>query len=210
MARTFADGIAQSSGRSAPVRMTSMKPLRGATEKFKRATPTATSRLSGSQQAKYEMEKNRGGTFTAGPPDRLARTVVLSSNSNAPVVWTTDDLPHDPLFRAMPTSTEGSSPVGCRRAPRPASGWCAVVESSRRRWIDTVYNGNADLRVGFRDDATGVYSRRSPSFGGGWRRPTRSLLPTTSAARSRSTPRRPRVSRHCRQAPMQRMAIPSI
>ncbi len=40
-----------------------------------------------------KWEKNRGGTFTAGTPDRLSRNVILSTNGNAAVNWTTDDLP---------------------------------------------------------------------------------------------------------------------
>jgi len=41
------------------------------------------------QDTKYEV--NRGGVFTA--PGALTRGVILSSNANAAVSWTTDDLP---------------------------------------------------------------------------------------------------------------------
>ncbi len=40
---------------------------------------------------KYEF--NRGGTFTDSAVDTLTRATYLSSNSNLPVVWTSQDLP---------------------------------------------------------------------------------------------------------------------
>lgn len=40
-----------------------------------------------------KWEKNRGSTLDYGPPDTLTRAVVESTNGDAPVSWTGDDLP---------------------------------------------------------------------------------------------------------------------
>ncbi|MBX9943475.1 MAG: hypothetical protein K2Y40_05295 [Reyranella sp.] len=40
-----------------------------------------------------KSEYNRGGALTIGPPDTLARGVWKSTNGNAAVSWTSDDLP---------------------------------------------------------------------------------------------------------------------
>src|SRR5690348_3739792 len=40
-----------------------------------------------------KWEKNRGGVFTTGTPDQIARNVVLSTNNDGPVNWTADDRP---------------------------------------------------------------------------------------------------------------------
>jgi hypothetical protein len=54
-------------------------------------------------ETKYEYNKGPTAVFTPGSPDTLARSVWLSSNSNAAVAWDADDLP---LIIYIPTSGE--------------------------------------------------------------------------------------------------------
>ena len=55
---------------------------------------------------KYEF--NRGGIFTDSAVDTLTRSTYLSSNSNLPVVWTTQDLPLTVFLPALAPDTSGN------------------------------------------------------------------------------------------------------
>lgn len=108
-----------------------------------------------------KSEYNRGGALTIGPPDTLARGVWKSTNGNAAVSWTSDDLP---LTITIPSSAELHEGV--------VTGWLAAARHALIRagamfftsadvaveWIHKLATGDStQVRVGYFDVAKDGY-----------------------------------------------------
>ncbi|MDP2377794.1 hypothetical protein [Reyranella sp.] len=85
-----------------------------------------------------KSEHNRGGVYTAGSPGTLTRSVWKSTNGNAPVVWTVDDLP---LTIYVPGSAELHEGV--------VTGWLAAARHALIR-AGVVFWTTADVAVSWR------------------------------------------------------------
>lgn len=85
---------------------------------------------------KWEM--NRGAVFTPGSPDRLARGVWKSTNGDAAVPWTSDDLP---LTIYVPASAEV--------AEGAVTGWLAAARHALIR-AGAMFFTTADVAVSWR------------------------------------------------------------
>lgn len=128
MARTFAEETVETSNTTG----TGTYSLEGAKGAY---LPLSASYTTGDKPAyvvrnaantKWEM--NRGGIYTAGSPATLARSVWKSTNSNAAVPWTVDDLP---LTIYVPASAEVHEGV--------VTGWLnaarhALIRAGARFW----------------------------------------------------------------------------
>jgi hypothetical protein len=108
-----------------------------------------------------KWEKNRGGVFTPGTPDRLSRNVVLSTNGNAAVDWTTDDLPLTILIPNDSDVLEGvvTGWIGAARPSllRAGATWFDSSAGVGVSWMHKLYNGVADLRFGLYDAVKALY-----------------------------------------------------
>lgn len=110
-----------------------------------------------------KWEHNRLGVLTLGTPDRLSRNVILSTNGNAAVSWTTDDLP---LTVYVPRTAEIDEAVlsGFRSPTR------SPLLRSGGRWTDSdvdvafYYDGASDFETGryLSADAMFMQSPRRP------------------------------------------------
>jgi hypothetical protein len=115
-----------------------------------------------------KSEKNRLGTLTYGAPDRLSRNVVLSTNGNAPVSWTTADLPLT-IYVVRDSDVDEGAITGWLAAARHAvlragARWWNTAAGLAVSWVDTLYIGTADVRVGLFDAVKALYfpdNRRS-------------------------------------------------
>lgn len=85
-----------------------------------------------------KSEYNRGGALTIGPPDTLARDVWKSTNGDAAVSWTSDDLP---LTITVPSSAELHEGV--------VTGWLAAARHALIR-AGAMFFTTADLAVSWR------------------------------------------------------------
>jgi len=108
-----------------------------------------------------KIEFNRGGVFTEGSPSTLTRGVWKSTNSDAPVNWTTDD---HPLTIYIPGSAELHEQVviGWLAAARHAllrrgASWFDSTAGLAVSWTHNLYNGVADVWRGRYDAAKGIY-----------------------------------------------------
>ncbi|MCF8533055.1 MAG: hypothetical protein K9G48_08635 [Reyranella sp.] len=82
-----------------------------------------------------KVEYNRGGALTLGPPDTLARGVWKSTNGDAAVSWTSDDLP---LTITIPSSAELHEGV--------VTGWLATARHALLR-AGAMFFTTADVAV---------------------------------------------------------------
>jgi hypothetical protein len=103
-----------------------------------------------------KFEINRGGTFTIGTGggDTLTRNVLLSSNSNNPVLWQIDD---HPLAVYCPRSAETDE--------AHINGWLSAIRNPLLRWGQwwktntptsgknqwTIFDGSTDIPFGVAD-----------------------------------------------------------
>lgn len=109
---------------------------------------------------KWEM--NRGGAgFTPGSPATLARNVWKSTNSNAPVPWTVDDLP---LTVYVPASAEVHEGVvtgwlaAARHALLRAGAFFWTYSNAGVSWERYLATGDgAQTHVGHVDVVSGLY-----------------------------------------------------
>jgi hypothetical protein len=85
-----------------------------------------------------KSEYNRAAALTIGPPDTLARGVWKSTNGNAPVSWTSDDIP---LTITVPASAEVHEGV--------ITGWLAAARHALIRAGATFFT-TADVAVSWR------------------------------------------------------------
>ncbi len=117
-----------------------------------------------------KWEENRGAAFTPGSPSTLARGVWKSTNGNAPVNWTVDDLPLTVYVPASAEVHEGAITgwmANARHALLRAGGrWWDDTAGLAVSWFDTLVTGPAtDSRVGYYDAVKDVYfpDSRRPS-----------------------------------------------
>lgn len=85
-----------------------------------------------------KSEYNRGGALTIGPPDMLARGVWKSTNGDAAVSWTSDDLP---LTITVPSSAELHEGV--------VTGWLSAARHALIR-AGAMFFTTADVAVSWR------------------------------------------------------------
>ncbi|WP_289294533.1 hypothetical protein [uncultured Reyranella sp.] len=173
MARTFAEETVETSNTTG----TGAYSLEGAKGDY---LPFEASYVTGDKPAyvvrnknntKWEM--NRAAAFTQGSPSTLARGVWKSSNSDAPVPWTVDDLP---LTVYVPASAEVHEGVvtgwlkTARHALLRAGAFFWTSADPAVSWERYLATGDAaQTRVGFYDAVKGLYfsddRRRSISVG---------------------------------------------
>ncbi len=125
MPRTFADEIVETS-QTVGTGTYDLDGAKGSYRAFRQGYSTADAPSYYVRNAKNtKWEKNRGGVLTVGTPDRLSRSVVLSTNGNAPVVWGTARPAADGLCAAR---------FGCRRGCRHRLVWrCPACPAALRR-----------------------------------------------------------------------------
>jgi len=161
MARTFADETVETSNTTG----TGTYNLEGAKGDY---LPFSSTFTTGDQPAygvrnnnNTKWELNRGAAFTAGSPDILARGVWKSTNGNAPVSWTSDDLP---LTVYVPASAEVHEGVvtgwlaTARHALLRAGGaWWDYTLGIGTTWIEKLYTGSADIEKGRAHLVSGIF-----------------------------------------------------
>lgn len=174
MARTFAEETVETSNTTG----TGTYTLEGAKGDY---LPFGTTYSTGDEPAyvvrnanntKWEM--NRGGVYTESSPATLARNVWKSTNGNAAVSWTVDDLP---LTVYVPASAEVHEGVvtgwlaSARHALlRAGSTWWDSTAGVAVSWIHNLAIGTStDTRLGLYDAVQGLYfpddRRRSVAVG---------------------------------------------
>jgi len=151
MARTFADETVETSNTTG-IGAYSLEGAKGDYLPFSSTFTTGDQPAYGvrnSNNTKWEL--NRGAAFSAGSPNTLARGVWKSTNGNAAVSWTSDDLP---LTVYVPASAEVHEGVvtGWRAAARPAwlrNGGIWVKIDHPSAGIDTryYYDGVSDIEL---------------------------------------------------------------
>jgi len=161
MARTFADETVETSNTTG----TGAYNLEGAKGDYLPFSSTFTTGdqpaygVRNSNNTKWEL--NRGAAFSAGSPNTLARGVWKSTNGNAPVSWTSDDLP---LTVYVPASAEVHEGVvigwlaSARHALLRAGGaWWDYTLGIGTTWIEKLYTGSADIEKGRAHLVSGIF-----------------------------------------------------
>lgn len=120
-----------------------------------------------------KWEKTAGGTLTYGVSpgtDTLSRNVRESTNGDAPVAWTSDDLPLRVYIAPDSAVEEGiiSGFLAATRPPQLRTGarWFDRAAGLAVSWIDKLVTGPAtDIRVGLYDAVKDLYfpDSRRPS-----------------------------------------------
>ena len=112
-----------------------------------------------SDNTKWEL--NRNATITYGTPDRLTRGVFRSTNGDAAVSWTTDDLPLTVYVPASADVHEGAVTgwlASARHALlRAGATWWSSAAGLAVNWVQYLYNGSADVRMGIYDAVKALY-----------------------------------------------------
>jgi len=109
------------------------------------------------------------GTLTIGPPRTLTRgTILKSSNAGSAIDWQADDVKYifsiasaDALAGLMAGSLDTSRPWWVRQGGR----WWDYTAGLAVSWINYLYSGSANVRVGFFDAVKALYfpDNRRPS-----------------------------------------------
>ena len=109
-------------------------------------------------KSKWEMGY---GTLTIGPPRTLSRTTILhSSNAGSAIDWQSTDTKYifsiasaDALAGLMAGSLATTRPWWVRQGGR----WLDYTAGLAVSWLDYLYSGSANIRVGFFDAVKALY-----------------------------------------------------
>lgn len=164
MARTFANEVVETSQTTS----TGTYDLDGVRKDAYRTFPEAYSNgdspyyiVRNSTDTKWEH--NRGGTLTYGTPNRLSRNVVRSSNADAAVSWTSDDLPLT-IYSTRDADVDEGVVTGwlgtaIHALLRAGATWWDYTAGLSTRWIEKLYiGGGTNIEKGRAHIAAAIFA----------------------------------------------------